>query len=96
MDRTLVILERPEHRAHEECAAAIRQAVALRRDPRASPSPETIEHMGGGWGPRRSSGGRALLRYHRAGRIRWSRALGSEPQRDAHKQGAIAANLVCD
>lgn len=42
-------LEKPENEDHEECAAAIRQAVTLWRDRELAPAPEGIERMGGGW-----------------------------------------------
>jgi ADP-ribosylglycohydrolase len=46
---TLRQLEDPKNEDHEECAAAIRQAVTLWRDRDLAPSPEVIERMGGGW-----------------------------------------------
>jgi ADP-ribosylglycohydrolase len=49
IERALRLLEHPDNRNHEECARAIRQAVALWRDAAVTPSPETIERMGGGW-----------------------------------------------
>jgi ADP-ribosylglycohydrolase len=49
IERTLHALEQPSNKEHEECSAAIREAIALWRDFEAPPSPETIERMGGGW-----------------------------------------------
>ncbi|MEZ5285548.1 MAG: ADP-ribosylglycohydrolase family protein [Vicinamibacterales bacterium] len=49
IEGTLTVLERPAHADHDECAAAIRQAVALWQDDGATPSPERIERLGGGW-----------------------------------------------
>jgi ADP-ribosylglycohydrolase len=49
IELTLRQLEEPENEDHEECAAAIRQAVTLWRDRELTPSPEVIERMGGGW-----------------------------------------------
>jgi ADP-ribosylglycohydrolase len=60
IDRTLRMLEAPQHTGHGECAAAIRQAVALWRDERRAPSPETVERLGGGRGGRGGPGHRAL------------------------------------
>ena len=49
IEGTQRILEGPAHQSHEECSAAIRHAVALWRDPRVVPCPQTIELLGGGW-----------------------------------------------
>jgi ADP-ribosylglycohydrolase len=49
IERTLRILDNSNNTGHEECLAAIRQAVALWHDADVAPSPETIERMGGGW-----------------------------------------------
>lgn len=49
IELTLRQLERPENEDHEECAAAIHQAVTLWRDRELTPSPEVIERIGGGW-----------------------------------------------
>src|SRR5215475_7054799 len=49
VELALRILERPINDDHEECAAAVRQAVALWRDGDLSPAPEVIERMGAGW-----------------------------------------------
>jgi len=49
VERTLRILENSNNTRHEECSTAIRQAVALWRDPEVVPSPETIGRIGGGW-----------------------------------------------
>lgn len=49
IELTLRQLEKAENEDHEECAAAIRQAVALWRNLDLAPSPEAIERMGGGW-----------------------------------------------
>jgi ADP-ribosylglycohydrolase len=49
VELALRILERPENDEHEECAEAVRQAVALWRDGAQKPSPEMIEQLGGGW-----------------------------------------------
>ncbi|MBO0798719.1 MAG: ADP-ribosylglycohydrolase family protein, partial [Blastocatellia bacterium] len=48
VELALRILARPENGRHEECAEAVRQALALWRIG-AGPSPETIEKLGGGW-----------------------------------------------
>jgi ADP-ribosylglycohydrolase len=49
IELTLRQLEEPTNEDHEECAAAIRQAVTLWRYRDLPPSPEVIERMGGGW-----------------------------------------------
>jgi ADP-ribosylglycohydrolase len=49
IELTLQLLERRENKGHEECAEAIRHAVALCREVDVTPSPEVIERMGGGW-----------------------------------------------
>ena len=49
IERTLGILDNSKNTGHEECSAAIRQAVALWHDADVAPSPETIGRMGGGW-----------------------------------------------
>jgi ADP-ribosylglycohydrolase len=49
IELALRILERPENDEHEECAAAVRQAVAMWRGGGLKPSPEVIERLGGGW-----------------------------------------------
>jgi len=49
IELALRILERPINIDHEECAEAIRQAVALWRSGDPSPAPEVIERLGGGW-----------------------------------------------
>ncbi len=49
IELALRILERPENDEHEECAASVRQAVAMWRDSGMAPSPEVIERLGGGW-----------------------------------------------
>ncbi len=49
IELALRILESPKNREHEECAAAVRQAVTLWRNGDLAPSPEVIERMGGGW-----------------------------------------------
>lgn len=49
VEHALRIMEKSAMPGHEECSAAIRQAVALWRDADVAPSPETIERLGGGW-----------------------------------------------
>jgi len=49
IELALRILERPINIDREECAEAIRRAVALWRDGDLAPSPEVIERLGGGW-----------------------------------------------
>ena len=46
---SLATLEAAANPRHEECAAAIRQALTLSADGRVEPSPAVIERMGGGW-----------------------------------------------
>jgi len=50
IELSLRILERPENDEHEECAEAVRRAVALwRAGILMKPSPEMVERLGGGW-----------------------------------------------
>jgi ADP-ribosylglycohydrolase len=49
VERTLRILDNSKNIGHQECSAAIRQAVALWHDADVDHSPETIARMGGGW-----------------------------------------------
>jgi ADP-ribosylglycohydrolase len=50
IELALRILERPENDEHEECAEAVRRAVALwRAGILMKPSPEMVERLGGGW-----------------------------------------------
>ena len=44
---TLPILKK--YKGHEETLAAIKLAMALKKDKKIKPCPETIEKMGGGW-----------------------------------------------
>jgi ADP-ribosylglycohydrolase len=49
IESALRILDDARNRNHEECSAAIRQAVALYRDADVPRRPEVVERMGGGW-----------------------------------------------
>jgi ADP-ribosylglycohydrolase len=49
IERTLRIVEHSRNTGHEECSAAIRQAVALWHDANVVPSPQAIERLGAGW-----------------------------------------------
>jgi ADP-ribosylglycohydrolase len=49
IELALRILERPENDEHEECAEAVRRAMAMWRIGDLNPSPEVIERIGGGW-----------------------------------------------
>jgi ADP-ribosylglycohydrolase len=49
IERTLRMVGHTTKTGHEECVAAIRQAVALWQDADVTATPETIERLGGGW-----------------------------------------------
>lgn len=49
IERTLCMMTDAAGAGHEECAAAIRQAVELAQNANVQPSPETVERLGGGW-----------------------------------------------
>jgi len=49
IERTLRIVGDSKNTGHEECSAAIREAIALWHDADMAPSPEAIGRMGGGW-----------------------------------------------
>ena len=94
IDRTLAILGRGGHRGHDECSAAILQALALWRDPTRVASPETIERLGGGW-----VGEEALaiaLYCALVAQDDFARAvrLAVNHSGDTDSTGAIAGNLV--
>ncbi len=62
VELALRLLETLENKGHEECSAAIRQAVALRRNGDLAPAPEVIEQVGRRPGGRRGAGHFAPLR----------------------------------
>jgi ADP-ribosylglycohydrolase len=49
IEQTLLIVDNSKNTNHEECSAAIRQALALWTDANVVPCPETIGRMGRGW-----------------------------------------------
>jgi ADP-ribosylglycohydrolase len=94
IDRTLQLLERAENRSHEECAEAIRHAVALWRDHDLTPSPEAIERMGGGWVGEEALAISLYCALHSDTEFAKGVLLAVNHSGDSDSTGAITGNLL--
>jgi ADP-ribosylglycohydrolase len=94
IDRTLQLLERAENRGHEECAEAIRHAVALWREHYLNPSPEAIERMGGGWVGEEALAISLYCALHADTEFARGVLLAVNHSGDSDSTGAITGNIV--
>ena len=94
IDEALQLLVTPAHTGHEECATAMKNAVAAWRDPLVTPSPETIADLGGGWVGEEALAIGLYCALHAGDDFARAVRLAVNHSGDSDSTGAITGNLV--
>jgi ADP-ribosylglycohydrolase len=92
--RALALMDASGTGTPEECTQAVRRAVALWRDPAATPSPETIEQLGGGWVAEEAVAIALYCSLHAGNDFARGVLLAVNHSGDSDSTGALTGNLL--
>ena len=94
IDKTLQLLTIPAHKDHDECATAVRQAIARWSDRQGDASPEDIETLGAGWVGEEALAIALYCALHAGNDFARGVRLAANHSGDSDSTAAIAGNLL--
>lgn len=94
IEQSFALLATEANPRHEECAAAIHQALALAGDRTVTPSPEAVERLGGGWVGEEALAIALYCALHADGSFERGIRLAVNHSGDSDSTGAITGNLL--